>query len=65
MSSRTNNARTGALGASPRIFHGWWIVATAFIALAVNVGLLFEQQHHSQANRRLRRSVVSGARTRP
>ena len=23
------------------IFHGWWIVATAFIALAVNVGLLF------------------------
>jgi len=41
MSSRTNNARTGALGASPRIFHGWWIVATAFIALAVNVGLLF------------------------
>src|SRR5258706_3568868 len=23
------------------VFHGWWIVATAFIALAVNVGLLF------------------------
>jgi MFS family permease len=23
------------------IFHGWWIVATAFVALAVNVGLLF------------------------
>src|SRR5262245_34825985 len=49
MSSRTNNARTGrvaervhgAIGANPRIFHGWWIVATAFIALAVNVGLLF------------------------
>jgi MFS family permease len=46
MSSRTNNARTeeivhGAIRSSPRIFHGWWIVATAFIALAVNVGLLF------------------------
>jgi MFS family permease len=24
-----------------RIFHGWWIVATAFVALAVNVGLVF------------------------
>jgi MFS family permease len=24
-----------------RVFHGWWIVATAFVALAVNVGLLF------------------------
>ncbi len=24
-----------------RVFHGWWIVATAFMALAVNVGLLF------------------------
>jgi MFS family permease len=23
------------------VFHGWWIVATAFIALAVNVGLVF------------------------
>jgi MFS family permease len=30
-------------GARPRgrIFHGWLIVATAFVALAVNVGLLF------------------------
>jgi MFS family permease len=26
---------------STRIFHGWLIVATAFVALAVNVGLLF------------------------
>lgn len=25
----------------PRVFHGWWIVATAFVALAVNVGLVF------------------------
>ena len=24
-----------------QIFHGWWIVAAAFVALAVNVGLLF------------------------
>jgi MFS family permease len=24
-----------------QIFHGWWIVATSFVALAVNVGLLF------------------------
>jgi MFS family permease len=24
-----------------RVFHGWWIVATAFVALAVNVGLVF------------------------
>ena len=23
------------------VFHGWWIVGTAFVALAVNVGLLF------------------------
>jgi MFS family permease len=32
--------RRGA-GRRGRIFHGWWIVATAFVALAVNVGLLF------------------------
>src|SRR5262245_37615962 len=25
----------------PRIFHGWWIVATAFVCHAVNVGLMF------------------------
>jgi len=50
MSSHTKNVRSDALAdhvhptaihSSPRIFHGWWIVATAFIALAVNVGLLF------------------------
>jgi len=27
--------------ARPRIFHGWWIVATAFVCLGVNVGLMF------------------------
>ena len=26
---------------SPRIFHGWWIVLTAFVCHAVNVGLMF------------------------
>src|SRR5512144_3417991 len=47
MSPPTNDARTGeidlhrTIGSSRRIFHGWLIVATAFIALAVNVGLLF------------------------
>src|SRR5258706_11609115 len=33
--NRTRPRRTAV------VFHGWWIVATAFIALAVNVGLLF------------------------
>jgi MFS family permease len=26
---------------APRLFHGWWIVTTAFVAFAVNVGLVF------------------------
>jgi MFS family permease len=32
---------TGRVRPAGRIFHGWLIVATAFIALAVNVGLVF------------------------
>lgn len=29
------------MAARGRIFHGWWIVATAFVCHAVNVGLMF------------------------
>src|SRR5262249_9252217 len=32
---------TPGVTARPRIFHGWWIVATAFVCLGVNVGLMF------------------------
>lgn len=38
-SSKSMERRVGL--SSTRVFHGWWIVATAFVALAVNVGLLF------------------------
>jgi hypothetical protein len=29
------------VAARGRIFHGWWIVAAAFVSHAVNVGLMF------------------------
>jgi MFS family permease len=45
MLTRTDDAsrrarRDGAPGAG-RLFHGWWIVLTAFVCHAVNVGLMF------------------------
>src|SRR5262245_59661133 len=42
--TRTGAARArrrSVPSAHPRIFHGWWIVATAFVCHAVNVGLMF------------------------
>lgn len=45
MGARAPRARESRRGpgvpARPRIFHGWWIVATAFVCHAVNVGLMF------------------------
>lgn len=34
-------ARWTPVAVRGRIFHGWWIVATAFVSHAVNVGLMF------------------------
>src|SRR5262249_56317649 len=35
------SASDARVAARARIFHGWWIVLTAFVCHAVNVGLMF------------------------